>query len=96
MKFYRHPKGYKKAVINKARKGAIPPTAWDDKRVWVSKLYYHYSRRIWVSNMNFDGFAAKMKAKFPKINREEIRYHYYNQKDWENSEYLRSKRFKHK
>ncbi len=27
---FRFPKGRKRAILNKARRGAIPPTAWDD------------------------------------------------------------------
>lgn len=27
---HRHPKGYKQAVINKARHGSIPPNSYDD------------------------------------------------------------------
>jgi hypothetical protein len=30
-KCHRSPKGRKKAILNGARKGAIPPDAWDDQ-----------------------------------------------------------------
>jgi hypothetical protein len=40
---FRHPKGYKQAIIGGARKGAIPPTAWDDliigKEAYLSEKY---------------------------------------------------------
>lgn len=50
---FRKPKGKKQAIINNARKGAIPPSAWDDKR-HNDECYDVYTVAYKLIDLNLD------------------------------------------
>jgi hypothetical protein len=42
---FRHPRGYRQAIIGEARKGAVPPHAYDDIRPGHEvKVYKKYKK----------------------------------------------------
>lgn len=88
--YLRHPKGAKQAQINKVRKGATPPDAWEDQPVAFLRQIRKYFQNIYISGMSFTEFENKVRNKFPRLNTEMIRYFYYSEKKYENCYWLYS------
>lgn len=82
--YCRHPKGAKQAQINKVRKGAIPPDAWEDQPVAFLRQIEKYFQNIYISGMSFTEFENKVRNKFPRLKTEIIRHFYYSEKEYEN------------
>jgi hypothetical protein len=63
--YYRHPRGYKQAIINNVRYGARPPHAWDDTPVCdLVHLPYTVARKLEEKGLDRETATKKLVAKF--------------------------------
>jgi len=63
--YFRHPRGYKQAVIADARKRSVPPTAWDDyycdrqcRTPWI------VAKKMLLAGLSAEKAAHKIVRKF--------------------------------
>ncbi len=71
--WFRKPRGFKNAARNSARKGAVPPTSWDDIPNSNMPEGYDYAKRLFPQVHTFTEFEAKFRQKYPRWSTEEIR-----------------------
>lgn len=63
--YYRKPRGRKQAIVRGDRNRAIPPDAWDDKRVNNDCYIIHkIAFSIHKKGVNFAGIIRHLKSKY--------------------------------
>jgi hypothetical protein len=61
----RKPKGHKWAVINGARKGAIPPSSWEDQPIDAEAyIPYNAAERMYTAGILPSVIVSKLRTKY--------------------------------